>query len=464
MLDLAFLAFIGLVLALGLKRPFFWVLAYIYIDIVAPQKISWGFLGALPVSLVAFVAAFAGWLLLDTKQGSRFSLRQALILVLLGYCAFTTLTAAFPVEALTKWDWVWKALLFAAFLPLTLRTRLRIEAAALVMVLAIGTIIINGGIKTVFGGGGYGELALLVRNNTGLYEGSILSTAAIATIPLALWLARHGTIFKPEWRVYWFTAGLVFACLIIPIGTSARTGLVCAAALGVLMLRSARYRLVYGGVAALALVAAIPFLPASYVQRMGTLTQTDSDQSASTRVQVWKWTLDYVKDRPLGGGFEAYLGNSFTYETRRTVGEGNNVAIDYEPVTDKARAYHSSYFEMLGEQGWPGLFLWLWLQALGVWHMERLRWRYARRKGASENGSAEDGRKSWQWGLATALQQAQVIYLVGSLFVGIAFQPFIFMLIGLQCALWSYVRRTEAVPNKAVFKRPGSDKALPATV
>ena len=32
------------------------------------------------------------------------------------------------------------------------------------------------------------------------------------------------------------------------------------------------------------------------------------------------------------------------------------------------------------------------------------------------------------------------IYLVGSLFVGIAFQPFVFMLIGLQCGLWSYLQ------------------------
>ena len=51
MLDLALVAFIGLFLALGLKRPFFWVLAYIYIDVVAPQKIGWGFLHAMPVSL-----------------------------------------------------------------------------------------------------------------------------------------------------------------------------------------------------------------------------------------------------------------------------------------------------------------------------------------------------------------------------------------------------------------------------
>ncbi len=454
MLDVAFLGFIAVILALGLRRPFVWVLAYIYIDTVAPQKIGWGVIQSVPVSLIAFVAAFAGYLLLDSKQGSRVTWRQGLILVLLAYCGMTTFSAQYPVEAAVKWAWVWKALLFAAFLPLTLRTRLRIEAAALIMVLGIATIVINGGIKTVFGGGGYGELALLVNNNTGLYEGSILSTAAIATIPLALWLARHGTVFRPDWRVYGFVGGLIFACLLMPIGTGARTGLVCAAVLGALMLRSVRYKVVWAGAGALALLAAVPFLPASFTDRMGTITQYQGDQSASTRVQVWKWTLDYVKDRPLGGGFDAYLGNSVTYNTTKAVGEGNNVTIVSTPVTDQARAYHSSYFEMLGEQGWPGLIMWLLLQGAGVWQMERIRWRFARQ---------EDGRASWQWGLATALQQAQVVYLVGSLFVGIAFQPFIFMLVGMQCALWSYVRRTQAVAVKARFKRHEQANPLPAS-
>ena len=35
MLDLALLAFIGLMLGMGLKRPFFWVLAVIYMHTVA---------------------------------------------------------------------------------------------------------------------------------------------------------------------------------------------------------------------------------------------------------------------------------------------------------------------------------------------------------------------------------------------------------------------------------------------
>jgi probable O-glycosylation ligase (exosortase A-associated) len=453
MLDLALLAFVGLFLALGLKRPFFWVLLYIYIDVVAPQKIGWGPIQALPLSLIAFAAAFLGWLLLDRKEGSRFNLRQALILVLLAWCGYTTLGAEFPEAAWTKWNWVWKALVFAMFLPLTLRTKLRIEAAALIMVLAIGTIIINGGIKTVLGGGGYGTLSLLVREDAGLYEGSILSTAAIATIPLVLWLARHGTIFRPDWRVWTFAAGLIFACLLIPIGTAARTGIVAAAFLGVLLLRSARYRFVYAGVAGLAMLAAIPFLPASYLERMSTIGQYQGDESASTRVAVWKWTLDYVEENPWGGGFDAYLGNKFTYLKPVVSGPANNRTIEQVEVTDEARAYHSSYFEMLGEQGWLGLGLWLWLQGLGLWQMERIRSRFARLEG---------GRSSWQRDLATALQQAQLVYLVGALFVGIAYQPFIFMLIGLQCALWSYVRRTGEAPRKARFHRPSGAKALPA--
>jgi probable O-glycosylation ligase (exosortase A-associated) len=454
MLDLALLAFVAMFLAFGLKRPFIWVLAYIYIDCVAPQKIGWGLIHAIPLSLIAFVAAFGGWLVFDGKQGSRFTLRQAMIAVLLAYCAYTTTIADFPVNALAKWDWVWKALLFAIFLPLTLRTRLRFEAVTLIMVLALGTIVINGGVKTALGGGGYGTLALLVRENAGLYEGSILSTAAVATIPLALWLARHGTIFKPDWRVWTFVAGLIFACLLIPIGEAARTGLVCAAFLAVLMLRSAKRRFLYAGLGALVFVLAVPFLPQSYLERMNTIEDHSQDESASTRVAVWMWTLDYVKTHPFGGGFDAYRSNSFTYKMPKVSGSAGNEHVTYEIVTDKARAYHSSYFEMLGEQGWPGLIWWLSLQFLGVWQMERIRWRFKRREG---------GTASWQWGLATALQQAQLVYLLGAAFVGIAYLPYMFMLVGMQCGLWSYVKRTTYEPAKAIFRRSAAE-AMPAPV
>ncbi len=133
-------------------------------------------------------------------------------------------------------------------------------------------------------------------------------------------------------------------------------------------------------------------------------------------------------------------------ETRKVEGDATNGSVAVTETTDQARAYHSSYFEMLGEQGWPGLALWLLLQGLGLVQMELLRRRWRLRTAPGE---------TWQAPLANALQQAQLVYLTGSLFVGIAYQPFIMMLIGLQCGVWSYLQRIEGLrPGTSLERAP----------
>lgn len=432
MRDIVLLAFIAAIVVMGFKRPFIWVLLYLYVDIVLPQKVGYGIITQLSLSLLCFVAAFIGYLFLDSKKGSRFTLNQGLILALLIWCGITTLTADFPDAAWGKWDWVWKSLVFAAFLPLTLRTKLRMESAALIMVLAAGSVIISGGIKTLLSGGGYGTLTSLVQDNAGLYEGSTLSTVAIAMIPLTLWVGRYSSVMTERKPAMIFAVALVFASLLIPIGTQTRTGLICIAVLGVLMLRSVRYRFVYAGLAGVALLVSLPFLPSAYTERMSTLTEYQADESASTRVAVWRWTLDYVRNNPKGGGFDAFLGNSFTYQTRETVELGNTESVVYQEVTDEGRAYHSAYFEVLGEQGYLGFAIWAALHGLGLWQMERVRRRY--------RAKADETQRKW-YSLATALQHGHIVYLVGALFVGVAYQPFIFKLLGLQIALYTILRR-----------------------
>ena len=434
MRDLVFVAFLAAFMGLGLKRPFIFVLAYAYIDIVSPQRLSYFLLNSVPISLIAFALAVVAWLVVDDKRDSRFSWRQGLMLFLLVYAGYTTMHADFPLEAREKWDWVWKALVFAIFLPLTLRTRLRIEALSLVMVLCASSIIITGGIKTMLSGGGYGVLNLMVDNNSGLYEGSIISTVAICIIPLILFLSKHGTIFPSDWRVKLFAWSLCFACLLIPIGTEARTGLVCAAFLVLLFLRHAKRRFLYAGLLGIAGLMAIPFLPSSFTNRMDTIQNYQADQSASTRIAVWKWTWDYVQDHPLGGGFEAYRQNSLRYDAKKIDGDGPVQEVQRQVVTDEGRAYHSSYFEMLGEQGFPGLFVWLVLNFGCVLRMEILRRHYEKRT---------EEEVQWVAPYALAMQQGHLVYLVGSLFVGIAFQPFVFMLIALQIGVDSYLRRRE---------------------
>lgn len=433
MRDLFFVGYLAALLLLAFKRPFLFTLIYAYVDIVAPQRLSYFLLNSIPLSLILFGLAFAGFMMSDDKKDVRISPRWALLLVLLGYCAFTTTTAYEPVAALEKWAWVWKALVFAAFLPLTLRTRLRIEALALTLVLCASALIVTGGIKTSVGGGGYGVLVLLIDNNSGLYEGSIISCVAIAIIPIVVWLAQHGTIFKPDWKVRVYAGALIFAALLIPVGTQARTGLICIAVLGLLFIRHAKRRLLYLGGAAVLGLAAIPFIPSAFSQRMETIKDYKADESAATRLAVWAWTWEFAKEHPFGGGFDAYRMNKIRYDIPVIDDNGFDTgAVDKKEIVDQGRAYHSSYFEMLGEQGFPGLIIWLLIHVGGVWRMEVISRTYRKRNLPEE---------SWVAPLAQALQNAQIVYLVGSVFVGIAFQPFVYMLVAMQISLDTYLAR-----------------------
>ncbi|MEA3029091.1 MAG: hypothetical protein QOG13_416 [Sphingomonadales bacterium] len=446
MRDLAFVGFLAALLAFGFKRPFLFVLAYVYIDTVSPQRLSYYLINSLPISLIVAVLAMGGWLIADRKDGISLTVRQGLILVLLAYAGATTLHADFPIDAMEKWDWAWKALIFAVFLPFTLRTKLRIEAVLLFLTLSAAAIIIVGGIKTTLAGGGYGVLNLMVDNNSGLYESSTISTVAIGLIPIILWLARFGTIFPPDRRVKLFAAALIIACLLIPIGTEARTGLVCIAVLAPLLLRDARRRLLYVGAAALLGLAAIPFLPSTFTTRMETIQNIQADQSAGTRLAVWAWTWDYANRHPFGGGFGAYRSNQIQVQMVSAQTSGDVQTITAQTEADEARAYHSAYFEMLGEQGFPGLLIYLLIHGIGLVRMELVRRRYKR----------AEGDKAWIAPLATALQHFHIIYLVGSLFVGIAYQPFIWLMLGAQIGFDSWLRRRERSERPA-----GTGFALP---
>ena len=453
MRDLFFVGFLATLFAFGFRRPFMFVLAYAYIDIVSPQRLTYLLLNTVPISAIAAGLAVGGWLIADDKRGTRVAPRQLLLVLLLGWCWYTTTHADFPLEAAAKWDWVWKAVAFAIFLPLTLRTRLRIEALLLFMMLSAGSIIVVGGIKTLVTGGGYGELNLMVSNNAGLYESSTISAVAVAIVPIILWFTRFGTVFPPDWRVRTYCYALSFSCLLIPIGTSARTGLLCVGLLAVLMLREVKRRVLYIAALGVAGLIAVPLLPSTFTERMDTIRTYQADASASTRLAVWKWTLDYVADHPMGGGFDAYRQNRIRYDTVATVGDGNNATVERALQVDQARAYHSAYFEMLGEQGYPGLAIWLLINLAGLFRMEVVRRRYAK--------APPD--LAWAAPLATALQHAHLIYLLGAAFVAIAFNPFVFMLLGAQMGLDGYLSRKRAEGQWRPI-RTGRSKAAPATL
>ena len=69
MRDLAFVAFLFAFIGVGFRKPFLFVLCFCYIDIVAPQRLSYFLINSIPISLIVFGLAIVGWLAVDDKRG-----------------------------------------------------------------------------------------------------------------------------------------------------------------------------------------------------------------------------------------------------------------------------------------------------------------------------------------------------------------------------------------------------------
>ncbi|CCG40555.1 putative O-glycosylation ligase, exosortase A system-associated [Magnetospirillum molischianum] len=436
MRSLLMLAVYATFLLVGVRAPFVLGLGYVWTDLFQPHHIGYSIITDLPVSMIMSVATIGGYLLLDRVSPPRLTWGLKLLLLWAGWVTLTTTWAVVPGPAWEKWDWAFKTVCFGAFIPFLFRSRIQIESLLLVVLFSAAGSMIAFGIKTVISGGGYGMNLGLGSGNVGLAESSTLSMVAVALIPLILFLKTHSLIApNSRWRPLAFNGMVAFA-LLTSLGTFARTGLVC---MGVLALtlwwhskRKVLFLLLVAGIGSVAMV----IMSDQWVSRMGTISAPAKESSAAVRLGVWKWTLDYVASHPLGGGFGMYRINSFTVPI-----EGSD-----EVMVQTARAFHSIYFEVLGEHGYVGAAIFL---SLIIYHFRNLH-RLSREM---------DGHESLQWSsdLSRALSVSTLIYLCGGSFVGIAFQPILYIFIAVGISVQQNVERTE---RHAVRKQTVNDRSV----
>jgi probable O-glycosylation ligase (exosortase A-associated) len=127
-------------------------------------------------------------------------------------------------------------------------------------------------------------------------------------------------------------------------------------------------------IAVLALPIAVSQIPDHWFDKMETLETYEENESAMSRIAAWKAAWKLALDRPLvGGGFQITRDTQWMFETY------NPDAIDDGYQT----GVHSSYFEVMAENGLVTFFIWA---ALGIscWLSSiRIR-RLARRYGFKE--------------------------------------------------------------------------------
>jgi probable O-glycosylation ligase (exosortase A-associated) len=405
-----FLSFVFLgLLGLGLRAPFVLVLGYVWVDLVTPQTISYMILNALPVSLIYGSIACAAAVMAPRDPAVR--LRPTLLLLFV-FAAWMTLSltwAVLPDVATEKWGWAVKTVVFSCLVPYLIRTRVHLEALIWTMVLCGMAHAIPFGAKVVLSGGGYGKALGLASGNTGLGEGSTLAMFSTMLIPFCWFLWKHCSIVTPTRQVKVMLVAFGISAALTAVGTYARTGLIALAMLAAasIVYTKRKAALIVGVVVATA--AASVFVADQWVERMGTIGNVGSEVSAMGRVAVWRWTLDYVASHPWGGSFGVYRINTFEMPLA-----------DGSVLTGSAKAFHSIYFEILGELGYPGLLLFMLIV------LTTIRALMAVKKAASDD---------WTKDLATCTLVALLVYLASGAFIGVAFQPFLYYLASITVIL-----------------------------
>ena len=165
-------------------------------------------------------------------------------------------------------------------------------------------------------------------------------------------------------------------------------------------------------------LSVVALAPGSYITRMQSIDEYSEDSSAQARLQTWGAGLKMAMHYPLGvgaGNFAAAYGRYYIPP------EGAN-RISW--AGGRWLSAHSIYFRTLGEYGFVGLGLLLWLLGFSV--RSNLRVRRQLRESAEEGGMAA----AWPSLLNTAL----IGYAVCGVFLSGLTYPHLFILIGLTVA------------------------------
>jgi probable O-glycosylation ligase (exosortase A-associated) len=410
----------------GFSAAFAAALGFVWVDVVRPQHLAYSIINDMPLSFIAAVATLTLFLVRDKKAPPRFGAILVLITMFGLWVTLTTAMSDFPAQAWGKWDWASRVLMFAVVIPFIFRSRIQIEAFLLIFLFSASTILFSAGVKTIFGGGGYGTLAVMGTGNTGLSESSTLAVVSVMLIPLILFLMRHTVIFPRNLLTKGLFLGIIVIALATVVGTTARTGIIAVAVMCLIsMLQSKKKMWWIAGLALAGIVVLNLDLSATrWGNRMSTIETYNADSSAMGRIKVWQWTLDYVGSHPMGGGFDAYLHN-------RIIGvspDGQAILLPEGQVGGKA--FHSIYFEVLGEQGIAGFIMYFLMVGLALVKLIRLK-----------NTWKDDPGMAWIAGLANAMMTAIFVFLAGGSFVGIAYQPYIFYMLSLTVAIDQYAMR-----------------------
>ena len=337
MRDLILLAGMLLSIPFIFKRPVVGVLVYAVFSLMNPHRLTYGFAGSFPFVMIVALVTLAATVISKEQKKLPFTPLVIQLMILIAWVTLTAVFALNPTGAWEEWSTVMKTMLIVILTITVTRTVNDVKALIVTVALSLGFWGAKGGLWTILTGGHNG---LLGPPGTYIGDNNTLALAMVTTVPVIVAVSS----FAPTKWTRRAALGLATLTAIAAIGSYSRGALLGGAAMVLFLWLKSNSKVKTGALLALAIPILIAAMPEQWMGRMHSIDNYHEDASAMGRINAWGFAINVANHFPLGGGLATFTPQLFQL---------------YAPDPTVYFVAHSIYFQVLGEHGYFGLFLFL---------------------------------------------------------------------------------------------------------
>lgn len=406
-----------------LKRPYIGLLLWVWLSIMNPHRLTYGFAYDFPFAMIIAIVTLTSFLVHFNKL-QKFPL-NGVTLTMIMFVLWMCVSPPFgfhPENEYAAWSRALKVQLMVLIALFLVGNRGELHKLVWVLAMSVGFFGIKGGLFTVATGGSYrvwGPEGSFIEDN------NHVALAITMVVPLFRYLQLQS---ENRWVKRGCVAAMIL-CVAAALGSQSRGALLAVGAMSVFLWLKSRNKGLIGIVLILAVPLVFSVMPDTWTSRMNTIKTYEQDGSALGRINAWWMAWNLALDRfPIGGGFAIYERDVFAR---------------YAPIPEDLHAAHSIYFQVLGEHGFIGLFLFLTIFGL-AWLCGNSILRKTRdRKGLE-----------WARDLAAMSQVSLVGYLVGGAFLSLSYFDLPYYVVVVLVLLRGLVDRETVAKVQPVSTKP----------
>jgi probable O-glycosylation ligase (exosortase A-associated) len=430
MRDAGFTLLMLMLMPVCFRRPLIGMLTFTWLAYMRAQDLTWGFAKNQRWSFLIAIIMGAGWLISRERRGVTWNSRTVAMVALVGAVGVSLFFSVPTPESMASRYIEFAKIVGIALFTTALLYRLP-HLRMMVWVIALSfafygvknglTGILNGGKPILQGPGG-----MLEDNND-------FALALCMGLPMLIQIGASERNRVLRRGVY----AMVPLCLLAVLLTHSRGGFLALTAMTLMLIWRSRNRMAAFGVLAVAGIVALPFIPESFIERISTLTDYQSDGSAMGRLAAWQTAINMALDNPVWGVGLAKFQAAYP---------------DYASglAHETARVTHNAYLQIWAECGSIALGLYLFLIASTFWSLARVR-AQAKRLYTS----------SWILNYAAMFEASMLAFVVGSAFLNRAhFDLFYHMVAIVICFETIAVAEMRGVRERAPVGQRGSSFRL----